>query len=74
MLATLSVLALNGFFQTLVIKSPSLLADILSISAENVGLAGIIGDRQQTLVGIKQSDWFIGIGIQHQLQIYILTN
>lgn len=54
MLATLSVLALNGFFQTLVIKSPSLLADILSISAENVGLAGIIGDRQQTLFGIKQ--------------------
>lgn len=41
--------------------SESLLVDILRISAENVGRAGIIGDRQHTLPKLKKNHnqhWF----------------
>lgn len=43
----LSVLAFNGLVQ--ILESVSLPVDIFSISEENAGRAGIIGERQQTL-------------------------
>lgn len=44
-----ALLFANGLVQTFEFDSDSLLDGKLSISAEKVGLAGIIGDRQQTL-------------------------
>lgn len=42
---------LSGLVQML--GSVSLLADMLGMSAENAGRAGIIGDRQQTLYNYR---------------------